>query len=167
MFSEKQIEDVVDLLTELDDSTKLYLGCDSVRIFRKGKKFARFATVLIVHKNGNKGCKIFSNISYERDYDEKANRPKLRMLNEVRKVCELYNQLAPLIDCYDVEIHLDINPDEKHGSSCAAKEAAGYVLGMTGIEPKLKPESFASSYGADGAVHGRGIHREFPGEVLI
>lgn len=80
----------------------------------------------------------------------------MRMLNEVRKVCQLYVQVAPLIDEFDVEIHLDINLDEKHGSSCAAKEAGGYVLGMTGQEPKFKPNSLASSFGADAIVHGRG-----------
>ena len=42
-----------------------------------------------------------------------------------------------------------------HGSNCAASEAAGYVLGMTGLHAKLKPESFAASYGADAVAHGR------------
>jgi predicted RNase H-related nuclease YkuK (DUF458 family) len=73
----------------------------------------------------------------------------MRMMNEVSKVCNLYSQLAPFIDEFDVEIHLDIATDPKHGSNCAAQEAAGYVLGMTGIEPKLKPNSFAASFGAD------------------
>jgi predicted RNase H-related nuclease YkuK (DUF458 family) len=79
------------------------------------------------------------------------------MMNEVSKVCQLYTQLAPFIDEYDIEIHLDINTDPKHGSNCAANEAAGFVLGMTGIEPKLKPESWAASFGADGIAHGRGV----------
>lgn len=155
MFSQAQIEEIVDLLTSLSTDTKVYLGCDSVRYFKKGRAYGRFATVAIVHKNGKNGCKIFSNVSYEPDYDLKQDRPKMRMLNEVRKVCELYNQLAPFIDEYDVEIHLDINTDPKHGSNCAASEAAGYVLGMTGIQPKLKPESWAASFGADGVAHGR------------
>lgn len=65
--------------------------------------------------NGNSGCRIFSNISYEDDYDLKKNRPKLRMLNEVRKVCELYTQVIPFIDEFDIEIHLDINTNPQHG----------------------------------------------------
>ena len=158
MFTQKQIEDMVDLLLTLSKDTKIYLGCDSVRYFRNGNAYGRFATVAIVHKDGNKGCKIFSNVSYEPDYDLKKDRPKMRMLNEVRKVCELYTQLAPFIDEYDIEIHLDINMDPKHGSNCAASEAAGYVLGVTGIEPKLKPESWAASFGADGVAHGRGAN---------
>ena len=155
MLNQTQVEDMVDLLSTLNEDTKIYLGCDSVRYFRKGRAFARFATVAIVHMNGNKGCRIFSNISFEPDYDVKKSRPKMRMLKEVQKVCELYTELVPFIDEFDVEIHLDINTDPKHGSNCAANEAAGYVLGMTGIQPKLKPESWAASFGADGVAHGR------------
>jgi len=156
MFTQRQIEEIVDLLITLDTSTKVYLGCDSVRFMREGRWHARYATVAIIHKNGKHGCRIFSNVSIEADYDLKKNRPKMRMMNEVSKVCSLYTQLAPFIDEYDIEIHLDINTDPKHGSNCAANEAAGFVLGMTGIEPKLKPDSWAASFGADGVAHGRG-----------
>jgi len=149
MFTQTQIEQLVDLLIGLNEETKVYLGCDSVRYIKGGRQMARFATVCIVHMNGKNGCRIFSNISHEPDYDMKPSRPKMRMMNEVMKVCELYNQLAPFIDEFDVEIHLDIATDPLQGSNCAANEAAGYVLGMTGVEPKLKPESFASSFGAD------------------
>lgn len=149
MFIQDQIEEIVELLATLDTTTKVYLGCDSVRYFRNGRAYGRYATVCIIHKNGKNGCKIFSQRSTEPDYDVKKDRPKMRMLNEVQKVCALYNQLIPFIDEFDIEIHLDINMDPKHGSNCAASEAAGYVLGMTGVEPKLKPQSWAASFGAD------------------
>ena len=154
MFSQKQIEDMVDLLVQLDDNTKIYFGCDSIRFSKRGRMYAKFATVAIVHMNGKHGCKIFKHISEEPDYDVKKNRPKMRMMNEVIKVCQLYNQLIPFIDEFNIEIHLDINLDPMYGSNCAANEAAGYVLGMTGIEPKLKPESWAASFGADNVVRG-------------
>jgi predicted RNase H-related nuclease YkuK (DUF458 family) len=155
MFTQAQIEEMVNLLLTLSPDTKVYLGCDSVRFSRNNRWYARYATVAIIHMNGKNGCRIFNSISVEPDYDLKKNRPKMRMMNEVSKVCELYNQLAPYIDEFDVEIHLDINTDPKHGSNCAASEAAGFVLGMTGVEPKLKPESWAASFGADAVVHGR------------
>lgn len=155
MFTQKQIEEIVELLSGLTQETKIYLGCDSLRYFKKGAIYGRYATVCIIHIDGKHGCKVFSHISNEPDYDVRKDRPKMRMLNEVRKVCELYNQLIPFIDEFDVEIHLDINTDPKHGSNCAASEAAGYVLGMTGVKPKLKPESWAASFGADGVAHGR------------
>lgn len=156
MFTQKQIEDLVDLLSTLSTDTKIYLGCDSVRYRKDDRWHARYATVAIVHMNGKNGCRLFSNMSTEVDYDVKKNRPSIRLMNEVMKVCELYTQLIPFIDEYDVEIHLDVNVDPKHGSNCVATQAAGYVLGVTGINPKLKPDGFAASYGADGVAHGRG-----------
>lgn len=155
MFNKRQIEDLVELLCTLNNETKIYLGCDSVRYVKNGRGWARFATVAIVHMNGRNGCRIFSNISHEPDYDLKASRPKMRMMNEVQKVCALYVQLAPFIDEFDVEIHLDININPMYGSNCAASAAAGYVYGMTGIKPKLKPQSWAASFGADGVAHGK------------
>jgi uncharacterized protein len=156
MFTKKQIEELVDLLLTLDNSTKIYLGCDSVRFVKDGRKFARYATVAIVHMNGNKGCKIFSAKSIEPDFDVKKHRPSIRLMNEVMKVCELYNQLAPFIDEFDCSIHLDINTNPVYGSNCVATQAAGYVLGVTGLTQdkiKLKPEAWCASFGADWAVH--------------
>lgn len=159
MFSQDQVEEIVELLATLDTSTKIYFGCDSVRTRRKdGRWVANYATVFIVHMNGKNGCRLFSHLSTEPDYDVKINRPKMRMMKEVQKVCELYTQLIPFIDEFDIEVHLDINTDPKHGSNCAASEAAGYVLGVTGLpeeQIKLKPDSFAASFGADAAAHGR------------
>tara|TARA_B100001287_G_scaffold24009_1_gene17511 strand:- start:2030 stop:2524 length:495 start_codon:yes stop_codon:yes gene_type:complete len=159
MFQETQINDLVDLLTTLNNNTKIYFGCDSVRKVINNVYHARYATCVIVHKNGNNGCRIFSHESIEPDYDVRMNRPSMRLMNETMKVCEAYTQLMPWIDGYDVEIHLDINTDPMEGSSCVAQQAAGYVLGVTGIEPKMKPDSFAASYGADGIAHGRYQHR--------
>ena len=155
MFNNNQIEQLVNLLTTLNSNTKIYFGCDSVRVIKKNVWYARYATVVIVHKNGNNGCRLFSAESTEVDYDVRQNRPKMRLMHEAIKVCDAYLQLIPYIDEFDCEIHLDINTDPQHGSSCVAKEAAGYVLGMTGVEPKLKPQGFAASYGADGVAHGR------------
>lgn len=155
MLTQSQIEEMIDILIGCDSNTKIYLGCDSVRYLHGNRQMARFATVAIIHKNGNNGCKIFSRVDHDNDYDLRANRPKMRMMKEVQRVCELYNQLAPFVDEFDIEIHLDINTNPMHGSNCAASEAAGYVLGMTGIEPKLKPESWAASFGADGVAHGK------------
>lgn len=155
MFTQEQVESLVDLLTTLDKSTKIYLGCDSVRYQKNGRWHARYATVAIVHMNGKNGCRIFSKVEHEPDFDVRKNRPKIRMMNEVAKVCSLYVQLAPFIDEFDIEIHVDINLDPKHGSNCAAAEAAGYVLGVTGLEPKFKPNALAASFGSDAVAHGR------------
>lgn len=155
MFTESQLEEMVDLLVRLDDNTKVYLGCDSIRYVHNGKRMARFATVAIVHMNGKNGCRVFSHISHEPDYDVKASRPSVRLMNEVMKVCQLYSQIAPLIDEYEIEIHLDVSTDPKNGSNCVASQAAGYVLGMTGQTPVLKPLAWASSFGGDHVARGK------------
>jgi predicted RNase H-related nuclease YkuK (DUF458 family) len=62
------------------------------------------------------------------------------------------NAATEIIDCIGdrhMEIHLDINTNEKHKSSVAVKEAIGYVRGSLNIEPKLKPYSFAATHAAD------------------
>ena len=155
MFTEKQVVEMVDLLAELDTSTKVYLGTDSARFKKKGRWYARYATVAIVHMNGSKGCRIFGVQTTERDFDVKQDRPSIRLMNEVQKTCGLYIQLVPFIDEFDIAIHLDVNPDPKHGSNCVATQAAGYVLGVTGIEATLKPDSFAASFAADHIVNNK------------
>lgn len=174
MFTQAQITEIVELLETLDTTTKIYFGCDSVRTRKNGRWFANYASVVIIHINGKNGCRLFSTLSTEPDYDVKINRPRMRMMNEVSKVCEAYNQLIPHIEQFaelaedkegnlvikefEIEVHLDINMDPQYGSNCAAKEAAGYVLAMTGLAEdrvKLKPASFAASFGADAVANGR------------
>jgi predicted RNase H-related nuclease YkuK (DUF458 family) len=46
-------------------------------------------------------------------------------------------------------LHLDINPDERYGSSCVVTQAIGYIIGTCNIEPKVKPYAFAASIAAD------------------
>ena len=161
MFTEKQIEIIIDFLCTVDNETKIYFGCDSLAykktIDSKTKKhiwWGKFATVMIVHVNGNNGCRIFRHIDHDRVYDSKKNRPQDRLMKEVYRVTALYNQMIPFIDQFKTEIHVDISTDEMHGSSCVATQAAGYILGMTGSEPKLKPHAFAASFGADGIGRG-------------
>lgn len=153
MFTQEQIEELVDLLYGLNSETRIYIGTDSVRFRQDGRWYAKYATVCVVHMNGKNGCKVFKHRSVEPDYDLKKNRPSTRLMNEVMKSCELYTQLAPFIDEFDVEIHCDVNIDPKHGSNCVANQAAGYVLGVCGIEAKLKPEAFAASFAGDHYAH--------------
>ena len=71
------------------------------------------------------------------------------MLFRSYKAAELYLELAESIGERHCEVHIDINPNEKHGSSCVIQEAVGYIRGMTGVTPKVKPEAWAASIAAD------------------
>jgi predicted RNase H-related nuclease YkuK (DUF458 family) len=70
-------------------------------------------------------------------------------MTEVYKVSELYLKLADVLEGRQVEVHLDINPDEQYGSSCVISQAVGYIKGTCNVIPFVKPEAFAASYAAD------------------
>lgn len=139
------------LLTGLDSETKIYFGCDSTRFKIKGRWYAEFTTVLVVHKNGRHGCRIFARVDREQDFDQKASRPFNRMMNEAQRVAELYLEYEDMVYEFGLEheIHLDINKDDIHGSSIAVKAASGYVQGTCNVTPILKPTAYAASYAAD------------------
>lgn len=161
MFTETQLTEIVDLLLTSDDH-KLYFGCDSIA-YKKGRNkdgspiwYGKFATVFVVHIQGRHGCRIFRHIDHERVHDSKKSRPFDRMMKEAYRVAALYNELKDIVDGYEMEIHVDVNPDEKHGSSVAYSAATGYILGTTGHTPIPKPNAWAASFAADGI--GRGFH---------
>ena len=74
-------------------------------------------------------------------------------MTEVYKIADLYIKLADVLDTRDVQVHLDINPDEMHGSNCVINEAVGYIRGMCNVIPMVKPQAFAASYAADRLKH--------------
>ena len=129
--------------------TKVYLGADSERINLKGVWYADYTLAVVVHIDGNHGCKIFGEVSRERDYDQRKDKPSMRLMNEVYKVAELFQTLSDVLEDKHVEVHLDINPNEMHGSSCVINEAIGYIKGTCNVVPMVKPNAFAASYAAD------------------
>jgi predicted RNase H-related nuclease YkuK (DUF458 family) len=129
--------------------TKLYLGCDSERLIQHGRWHADYILAAVVHMNGKHGCRIFGSMVREPDYDQRKDRPQMRLMNEVYKVSDLYLKLAEIMPDYDIQVHLDINPDEKHGSNCVVQQAIGYIRGTCNVIPFVKPDAFAASCAAD------------------
>jgi predicted RNase H-related nuclease YkuK (DUF458 family) len=142
------VNEVAELVNSLDETTKVYIGCDSERYKVGNQWYADYILAVVVHINGNNGCRIFGAVQKELDYDQKYSRPRTRLMNEVYKVSALYLELSQVI-AHDIEVHLDINPNEMHGSSCVINEAVGYVRGMCNVVPLVKPRAFAASYAAD------------------
>ncbi|MDC1281539.1 hypothetical protein N8Z09_02675 [Methylophilaceae bacterium] len=135
-------------------NSKIYIGGDSHRFQKSGEKkkwYAEYTMVVVVHKNGNNGCKIFGENSIEPDYDAVQNKPRLRLMNEVYKIADLYLQLNDIIGDRAIEIHLDINAKEGAGSSCVVQQAVGYIRGVCNVIPMTKPKAFAASCAADRA----------------
>jgi predicted RNase H-related nuclease YkuK (DUF458 family) len=143
------VDKVKEFVDACGPNTKLYIGCDSERIRIKGEWHADYTLAVVVHVDGRHGCKIFGAIDRERDYDQRRDRPAMRLMNEVYRVSALYLELAEKIVEYDIEVHLDINPKEEHGSSCVVTQAIGYIKGTCNVTPLVKPRAFAASYAAD------------------
>ena len=108
MYNKKiDLDEVKAFIDNCGPDTKVYLGCDSEKIKINGEWHADYIIAIVVHINGNNGCKIFGEITREKDYEKARNKPRLRLMNEVYKVADMYLQLAEIID-NDIEVHLDI-----------------------------------------------------------
>lgn len=149
MIQKFDIEEVRTFISNTSQSTKIYIGADSERNRRHGVWYADYTVAIVVHIDGKHGCKVFGQVSSERDFDQKKQKPSIRLMTEVVKAAQMYLDLAEVIDDRHCEVHLDINPNLKFGSSCVIQEAMGYIRGVCNMEPFVKPEAFAATYAAD------------------
>jgi predicted RNase H-related nuclease YkuK (DUF458 family) len=143
------LQEIVDYVNNSDEKSKVYIGGDSRRFLVNNVWTAYYAIVVVIHINGNNGCRIFGHKEKEPDYDKKRNKPVNRLMTEVYKIADMYLQLSPLIKDREIQVHLDINPSEKHASNSVMQQAMGYIHGVCGVNPIIKPNSFAASSAAD------------------
>lgn len=149
-------EEISDFLIKQGDASKIYVGCDSVAYKKNGKWYADYYKVIVVHKDGRHGCKIFGEIETEEDFGmalstpgkKRKPNPSYRLMQEAYKVSELFLKLAELTT-KSIEVHLDLNPNKKYASSLVIEQAIGYIKGTCNVVPFVKPEAFAASYAAD------------------
>ena len=142
------IEEAKQAILDSSQESSVYIGCDSIR-FRKNKIwYAKYSTVVIVHMDSKKGCRLFHESVDMPDYGNL----KQRLLTEVQYAVAAATEIIEVLGNRHMEIHLDINPNPKHKSSIAVKEALGWVKGSLGIDAKIKPSAFAATHAADHAV---------------
>ena len=149
ILKELNIDEVKDYIKSQSPESRVYLGADSERHKINGEWFADYITAVVVHIDGEHGCKVFGGVKRERDYDQKKNKPSMRLMNEVYAVAEIFDTLKDVLEDRYVEVHLDINPDVRYGSSCVVQQAVGYIKGVCGIEPMIKPNGWAATHCAD------------------
>jgi predicted RNase H-related nuclease YkuK (DUF458 family) len=150
MKQEFNIDEVKDFISASSSATSIYIGADSERY--RGRDdfwYADYTVAIVVHMDSSRGCKVFGKVDTERDYDKRHDRPATRLMNETYRAAQMYLDLIEAIGDRHCEVHLDINPDELHGSSCVIQQATGYIRGMCGFPPKVKPDAFSASYAAD------------------
>jgi predicted RNase H-related nuclease YkuK (DUF458 family) len=143
------IEEVKAFIDSQSKETRIYIGCDSERFRHNNVWWAEYTVAVVIHMDGRHGCRIFGEVTRERDYDQRRDRPSMRLMNEVHKASEMFQRLALVLADRPVEVHLDINPNEIHGSNCIIQQAIGYIRGTCNVIPMIKPRAFAASYAAD------------------
>jgi len=149
------VTEITSFLEQVSPESKVYIGCDSSRRKNKlGTWTASYTTAVVVHIDNSKGCRVFCDTEQMEDYDQRQDRPFMRMMQEAYKAIEAYQQLEYQLIDRDVEVHLDINESGVYGSNCALGAARGVVLGTIGCEVRAKPYAFAASYAADHGVRG-------------
>lgn len=143
------LNQIRDYIANQSKQSKIYIGCDSTAYQRKGKWYADYYLVVVIHIDGCRGCKIFGEVVTEPDYCNDKKKPTYRLMKEVYKVSELFLKISDQIADRTVEIHLDLNPDLKYASSLVVQQAIGYIRGTCNVVPMVKPNAFAASYAAD------------------
>lgn len=126
--------------------SSIYIGCDS----QVTADMIEYSTVIVLHIDSNKGCKVFHNSVKQRDYGVL----RTRLLTEVQYALEAFEAIEYYIGSRKLEIHLDINPNPRYASNCVTAEAIGWVRSL-GLTAKIKPHSFAASSAADHFVRSR------------
>jgi uncharacterized protein len=150
MREDFDLEKVREFIRNTSSTTSIYIGADSERYRGRDEQwYADYTVAIVIHLDSSRGCKVFGKVDSERDYDKRHDRPATRLMNETYRAAQMYLDLIEVIGDRHCEVHLDINPDEMHGSSCVIQQATGYIRGMCGFPPKVKPEAFSASYAAD------------------
>ena len=160
-LTEHKVTQIRDYLNTAPKDSDVYIGCDSNRYkSSQGIWMASYTTVVVIAitdpMTGRRGgCRVFACNDKQQDYDQRQNRPMMRMMNEAYRSAEAYQQLEEYLLEHEVELHLDINKSPKHGSNVAHSAAVGYLTGVTGRTVKTKPEAWAASHVADHGVRGK------------
>lgn len=135
--------------------SSIYVGSDSQVYSKKDKKTgrrwkeAKYSTVIILHHDSCRGAGIvFKETVTLPDYGNLRQ----RLMTEVSYAIDAALAVKDIVGDRNFEVHVDINPSEKHASSVAVKEAIGYVTGQLGFNPKVKPDAFAASHCSDHVV---------------
>ena len=142
---EFNLEEIRNEILNSPQDSSVYIGSDSKVYSATDCQMVAYVTVIILHYGSSKGAKIFKAHKTAKYFGQ----IRQRLMDEVTEAISAGMAISDVIENRKFEIHLDINRDERFKSAKLVKEATGYVLGTLGLEPVLKPDSFAASSVAD------------------
>ena len=118
---------------------ELHVGCDSHFIGNR----CIFAVVIALYEKGKGGTYFFARIKKDRKLFHNL---KIRLLKETEYSISLAGLISNAQN--DVNVHLDINPNEAFKSNVVFTSATAWVKSL-GYQCIVKPDSWASSWLAD------------------
>jgi predicted RNase H-related nuclease YkuK (DUF458 family) len=150
-FENKEIDLYQFIEDHMGPNRKLVIGTDSQRCKkrkRKGKRKVTFCTIVAIVDEGS-----------HRDAMRRAVRKVVRtdpfaslyerLMHEVWLTIDLANELSQVVD--DIELHIDVNHDERWASSKFKSALTGYAAG-SGYNYKIKPDAWCATAVADAQV---------------
>lgn len=139
-MTRRTIEELKEILKGASETSKVYVGTDSIN----SKKHTTYVTVVVLHIDGNKGCMIFPFYDRQPLYHHKRH----VLITEVHKSTLLALELIDSFPASRIEVHCDINEDERFASNAVLKEARSFIMGQS-LTPKFKPNALAASSAGD------------------
>jgi uncharacterized protein len=138
-------DDVDKLISKVSFSSdhKIIVGTDSLV---RGQHYIFTTAICILTCETSDVRRYF----YQRKTFDKSLYKSLykRLVKETSDSISIANELKSKYPNTNIEIHLDINQNDKHKSSAYKNALLGYVQGY-GFEYKFKPDSFVASCIAD------------------
>jgi hypothetical protein len=153
-WSEEEIVDVVQYINDwLKDNPfgKIAIGTDSI----EHKRNTIYATAIAMfygtkEKSGiryDKGAHIiFTKEKFAKKYDLWS-----KLWKEIENSREIGEMIREKTNCKDVEIHIDISPDEEWKSNKLLQAAMGYLKSYD-FTVFAKPDSWVASCAADNLI---------------
>ena len=119
------------------------VGSDSVKL---GEEFVFANAICILNKDNYYDRRFF--YLRRRILDDTYYNLSKRLLKETEESINIASDLQEKVKGLNIEIHSDINFDEKYPSSKMKNTIIGYINGC-GFDCKIKPDSFVASGIAD------------------
>ena len=134
--NEWTFDEIIEFVKDFDT---IYVGCDS----KYYSTATRFATAIAVYRNP---CVTYW---YTKEKDQYMSREiPYRLWAEVEKAMEVAHMIRERLPNAHIEVHCDINSDDKFPSSRLNRSAQGYVSGC-GYTYKNKPGAWCATGCAD------------------
>lgn len=145
-----ELEEVLTRIHEAPLGTLVYVGTDS----KNSKYWTSFVTVIVLHYEAAFGTGKGCTMRYRAERVQRISSLKQRLIEEVARstsaAIELMYGTEDIagVPAEMLEVHADINPDPRHKSYVAYKDAVSYIRGQ-GLTERFKPDALAASSASD------------------